>query len=149
MMNALSSQDKITVTRTLRVKTMITDAFRERAAKEDETELEQIDSQITQLREVAQKRLHELEQSDLSQDDKNMGLGHLQQQFDQDMMTLLNSKQDVLARKETLAKTQNGTYVTTGELRDTVELKVGDTIYEKLRGGEILVKDGVITAIIA
>jgi hypothetical protein len=150
MMNALESRETITVSRTLIVKTMITDAFRQQAAKEDERELKQVDENIGQLRQMAEQRMHEIQQAaQLTDEDKALAQQHLQQQFDQDMLTLLNAKQEVMVRKETLGKTANGTYVSTGELQDTVTLKVGDDIYKALRGAEILVKDGVITAILA
>jgi poly-D-alanine transfer protein DltD len=149
MMNVLESLETMTVSRSIVVKTMITDAFREQAAKEDEKELSQVDANIGQLRQMAEQRLNDIQQAEqLSDADKQIAQTHLQQQFDRDMVTLLNAKQEVLARKDALSKTANGSYVTTGELQDTVQLKVGQNIYQVLRGAEILVKDGVITAML-
>jgi poly-D-alanine transfer protein DltD len=149
MMNALESLEAMTVSRSVVVKTMITDAFREQAAREDEKELNQVDANIAQLRQMAEQRLNDIQQAEqLTEADKQIAQTHLQQQFDRDMVSLLNAKQEVLARQEALSKTTNGSYVTTGELQDTVELKPGQNIYQMLRGAEILVKDGVITAIL-
>jgi poly-D-alanine transfer protein DltD len=149
MMTVLESLETITVSRSIMVKTMITDAFREQASKEDQKELDQVDANIGQLRQMAEQRLNDIQQAEqLSDADKQIAQNHLQQQFDRDMVSLLNAKQEVLARKEALSKTTNGSYVTTGELQDTVQLNVGQNIYQVLRGAEILVKDGVITAIL-
>ena len=147
-MQALDAQKSITVQRDLTVKTMVTDGFREKAMKEDQSELTAVDDNIQQLRESAQGRLNELMQSNLSDEDKQLAQMHLQQQFDEQVTQLLSVKQDVLARQELLANTPNGTYVSTGNVTDTVILNVGDNIYERLKGAEILVRDGLITAIL-
>jgi len=147
-MQALASQASITVQRDLTVKTMVTDGFREKAMKEDHAELSQLDANIQQLREAAQGRLNELVQSNLSNEDKQLAQMHLQQQFDEQVTQFLSLKQEVLNRQEVLANTPNGTYVSTGNVTDSVTLNVGDNIYDRLKGAEILVKDGVITAIL-
>jgi hypothetical protein len=147
-MQALASQEQITVQRDLTVKTMVTDGFREKAMKEDQAELNTIDASIQQLRESAQGRLNELMQANMSQEDKQLAQMHLQQQFDEQVTQLLTLKQEILNRQELLANTPNGTYVSTGNVTDSVTLNVGDNIYDRLKGSEILVKDGVITAIL-
>jgi hypothetical protein len=147
-MQALASQEQITVQRDLTVKTMVTDGFREKAMKEDHAELSALDANIQQLRESAQGRLNELVQSNLSNEDKQLAQMHLQQQFDEQVTQFLSLKQEVLNRQEVLANTPNGTYVSTGNVTDSVTLNVGDNIYDRLKGAEILVKDGVITAIL-
>jgi hypothetical protein len=147
-MQALASQASITVQRDLTVKTMVTDGFREKAMKEDHAELSALDANIQQLRESAQGRLNELVQSNLSNEDKQLAQMHLQQQFDEQVTQFLSLKQEVLNRQEVLANTPNGTYVSTGNVTDSVTLNVGDNIYDRLKGAEILVKDGVITAIL-
>ncbi|MFN7311242.1 MAG: YlqD family protein [Vampirovibrionales bacterium] len=147
-MQALASQTSITVQRDLTVKTMVTDGFREKAMKEDQAELATVDASIQQLRESAQGRLNELMQSNLSQEDKQLAQMHLQQQFDEQVTQFLTLKQEILNRQELLANTPNGTYVSTGNVTDSVTLNVGDNIYDRLKGSEILVKDGVITAIL-
>ena len=147
-MQALASQTSITVQRDLTVKTMVTEGFREKAMKEDQAELATVDASIQQLRESAQGRLNELMQSNLSQEDKQLAQMHLQQQFDEQVTQFLTLKQEILNRQELLANTPNGTYVSTGNVTDSVTLNVGDNIYDRLKGSEILVKDGVITAIL-
>ena len=147
-MQALASQESITVQRDLTVKTMVTDGFREKAMKEDQAELSAVDANIQQLRESAQGRLNELMQSNLIQEDQQLAQMHLQQQFDEQVTQLLSLKQEVLNRQELLGNTPNGTYVSTGNVTDSVTLNVGDNIYDRLKGAEILVKDGVITAIL-
>ncbi|MFN9690783.1 MAG: YlqD family protein [Vampirovibrionales bacterium] len=147
-MQALASQEQITVQRDLTVKTMVTDGFREKAMKEDHAELSALDANIQQLRESAQGRLNELVQSNLSNEDKQLAQMHLQQQFDEQVTQFLSLKQEVLNRQEVLANTPNGTYVSTGNVTDSITLNVGDNIYDRLKGAEILVKDGVITAIL-
>ena len=147
-MHALASQTSITVQRDLTVKTMVTDGFREKAMKEDQAELATVDASIQQLRESAQGRLNELMQANMSQEDKQLAQMHLQQQFDEQVTQLLTLKQEILNRQELLANTPNGTYVSTGNVTDSVTLNVGDNIYDRLKGSEILVKDGVITAIL-
>ncbi len=146
-MQALESKQDIQVQRTLKVKTLLTDAFRETANREHTSELQKVEESIHELRNLAQERLNEIMQSDISDADKQLAQAHIQQQFDQEVLGLLTAKQELLARQEALAKAPNGSYISTGEIEDWVTLKVGDNIYERLRGAEILVKDGVITAI--
>ncbi len=147
-MQALESKQEIQVQRTIKVKTLLTDAFRETANREHSSELQKVEDSIRELKNLAQERLNEIMQSDISDADKQLAQAHIQQQFDQEILGLLTAKQELLARQDALAKSPNGSYISTGEIKDLVTLKVGDNIYERLRGAEILVKDGVITAIV-
>ncbi|MDH4378843.1 MAG: YlqD family protein [Vampirovibrionales bacterium] len=139
--------ETVMVKRQVTVKTVVTDAFRERAKTELGQEVAQIDNQLNQLQAAYQQTLQQLEQ--LSAQGQNVlpQRQQLEQQAGAEQQKLTLLKEEVSKQLGTLDTVSNGTPVITGLLDSWVGLNIGDNIYEKVRDTVILVTDGVITAI--
>lgn len=138
----------ITLKRSITVKSLVTPAFRERAKKELSQETQIIQQQIEQLDLQFQQTLKQLEQAAREGHNVSRQMDQLHRDVQQRRAQLEHLKQEVQNQLANLDNVTEGSYVTTGQLENWVELKVGDEIYKKLRDAEILVKDGVVTAIL-
>ena len=139
---------KISVKRTVIVKTILTDFFRESLKTQTSEEIQALDRQITEL-ELKIKQTHENLQyfsgqfnTETLRQTQN-SLVELNQRFQQ----LLGYKQELMEQCEAISQKSDGEEVVTGVLDNYVELKVGDKLYEKIKNAEIVVKDGVIKRI--
>ena len=139
--------EAVMVKRQVTVKTVVTDAFRERAKTELGQEVAQIDNQLNQLQAAFQQTLQQLEQ--LSAQGQNVlpQRQQLEQQVGTEQQKLTLLKEEVTKQLGTLDTVSNGAPVITGLLDSWVGLNIGDNIYEKVRDTVILVTDGVVTAI--
>jgi TolA-binding protein len=142
-----SSPNTVWVKRQVTVKTIVNQAFRERAKTELSQEVTQIDGQLHQLQAAYQQTLQQLEQ--LSAQGQNVlpQRQQLEQQAGAEQQKLTLLKEEVMKQLGTLDTVNDGTPVITGLLDSWVGLSVGDNIYEKVRDTVITVTDGVITAI--
>jgi len=129
------------------VKTKVTDAFRDRAKSELDNELKLIDTQLQQLEAQYQYSLQQLEKVAQQGQNVQQQLQQLNQEAQQKRSQLASLKMQVSSELGNLDKIENGQYIVTGMLENTVEIRVGENIYEKLQNAEILVEDGVVTSI--
>lgn len=141
------SQASVQLKRQVTVKTKVTDAFRARAKDELDNELKLIDTQLQQLEAQYQYSLQQLEK--VAQQGQNVQpqLQQLNQEAQQKRSQLASLKMQVSSELGNLDKIENGQYIVTGMLENTVEIRIGENIYEKLQNAEILVEDGVVTSI--
>jgi hypothetical protein len=135
--------------RQVTVKTLVTDGFRERATQELDNELKLIDTQLQQLEAQYQYSLQQLEKVAQQGQNVQQQLQQLNQEAQQKRNQLASLKMQVSSQIGNLDKVENGQYIVTGMLENTVELCVGDNIYNKLMNAEMLVEDGIITGIFA
>ncbi len=143
----MTSQQTIQLKRQVTVKTKVTDVFRDRAKTDLDNELKLIDTQLQQLEAQFQYSLQQLEK--VAQQGQNVQnqLQQLNQEAQQKRSQLASLKMQISSELGNLDKIENGQFIVTGMLENTVELKVGDNIYDQLQNAELLVEDGVITAI--
>lgn len=143
----MTSQQSIQIKRQVTVKTKVTDSFRARAKGDLDNELKLIDTQLQQLEAQFQYSLQQLEK--MAQQGQNVQgqLQQLNQEAQQKRSQLASVKMQISSELGNLDKIENGQYIVTGMLENTVELKIGDNIYNLLQNAEILVEDGVIVAI--
>ncbi|MDX2085048.1 MAG: YlqD family protein [Candidatus Melainabacteria bacterium] len=134
--------------RSVVVKTLVTDSFKQQANRELSKELQTIDSQLEQLEAQYQHTLRQLE--GMAQNGQHVApqLQQLNQEAQQRRTQLSTLKMEVSSQLANLDKVPNGTYIVTGNLENYVELGVGDNIYDRIRNAEIRVTDGVVTDII-
>jgi CII-binding regulator of phage lambda lysogenization HflD len=144
---SMTSQQTIQLKRQVTVKTKVTDVFRDRAKTDLDNELKLIDTQLQQLEAQFQYSLQQLEK--VAQQGQNVQnqLQQLNQEAQQKRSQLASLKMQISSELGNLDKIENGQFIVTGMLENTVELKVGDNIYDQLQNAELLVEDGVITAI--
>ena len=143
----MTSNTTIQLKRQVTVKTKVTDNFRVRAKSELDNELKLIDTQLQQLEAQYQYSLQQLEK--VAQQGQNVQneLQQLNQEAQQKRNQLASLKMQVSSELGNLDKIENGQYIVTGMLENLVDLKVGDNLYNTLQNAEILIEDGVITAI--
>lgn len=142
-----ASIPSVRLSRQVTVKTLVTDAFRERARQELDNELQLLDTQLQQLEAQYQYSLQQLEK--VAQQGQNVQpqLLQLSQDAQQKRSQLASLKLQVSSQLGNLDKVENGQYIVTGMLESQVELNVGDNLYDKLTNAEVLVEDGVIKGI--
>ncbi len=141
------TQPAVQLKRQVTVKTKVTDAFRDRAKSELDNELKLIDTQLQQLEAQYQYSLQQLEKVAQQGQNVQQQLQQLNQEAQQKRSQLASLKMQVSSELGNLDKIENGQYIVTGMLENTVEIRVGENIYDKLQNAEILVEDGVVTSI--
>jgi hypothetical protein len=143
----MTTQQAIQLKRQITVKTKVTDNFRLRAKSELDNELKLIDTQLQQLEAQFQYSLQQLEKVAHQGQNVQGQLQQLNQEAQQKRSQMASVKMQISSELGNLDKIENGQYIVTGMLENTVELRLGDNIYDHLQNAEILVEDGVITAI--
>ena len=143
-----SNPTSIGLKRTVTVKSMVTDEFRHRAKSELSEEHTLIRTQLDQLEAQYQQSLKQLEEAARQGHNVACQMDQLHREANGKRQQLAGVEQELSKQLENLDKVQNGAYITTGQLENFAEVNVGDNLYEKIRGAEILIKDGVVTAIL-
>jgi CII-binding regulator of phage lambda lysogenization HflD len=143
----MTNQQSIQLKRQITVKTKVTDNFRLRAKSELDNELKLIDTQLQQLEAQFQYSLQQLEKVAHQGQNVQGQLQQLNQEAQQKRSQMASVKMQISSELGNLDKIENGQYIVTGMLENTIELRLGDNLYDHLQNAEILVEDGVITAI--
>ena len=148
MTNTVQPQESIQLKRQVTIKTMVTDAFREKANKEIAEEQTLLKSEGEALEKQYQANLKQLE--DAARQGHNVApqLDGLHKEVLSRQQQLAEMQQQLSTQLAELEKVANGTFLVTGQMENYVTLTVGDALYEKLRKAEIHVQDGVVTAIV-
>jgi len=136
------------VKRSLNVKTLVTDAFRVQAQKDLSQEQTLVAQQTEQLELQYQNNLRQLEEASRQGHNVARQLDQLHQEANKRKQELATLQAEIDQQLQGLTTLPNGQYIKTGQLENWVPLAVGDNLYQRLRGAEILVTDGKITAIL-
>jgi polyhydroxyalkanoate synthesis regulator phasin len=131
----------ISLKRTVTVKVIVTEEFKKYLAEELKMALANLDNQIKQVEDQGKKLVASLkDQGDSGKKQAQAIVAQMQ----------TDRSQYVQTRAELEKKTKDASLLplnsefTQGTLDGTVEVNVGDNLYEKLGGLEIIIKDGVI-----
>ena len=144
-----SDTPSVQIKRQVTVKTKVTDSFRERAKNELNNEVQIIDTQLQQLEAQYQYSLQQLEKVAQQGQNVQAQLQQLNNEAQQKRNQLASVKMQVSSEIGNLDNVENGQFIVTGMLEEVLNVHVGDNIYEKLQGAEILVEDGIVTHISA
>jgi uncharacterized coiled-coil DUF342 family protein len=136
------------IKRSITIKTLVTDEFRTKAKQELSQETQMMASQLDELETQFQQTLRQLEEAARQGHNVARQMDQLHQEVHQRRAQLQALGQELDSQLKNLDTMSNGGYITTGQLENFVELKVGDDIYKKMRSAELLVKDGIVTAIL-
>ncbi len=128
--------------RVVMVKAIVTEAFKANLVKELERAVGNIDKQTSQVEERAKSYLDTLKKKGL-----NQKASAFKQQINDERAKQAAAKTDLLMKIEEAKKLQENTEFVQGPLEGPVEVAVGDNLYKKVGGAEIIVKDGVIQEI--
>ncbi len=121
------------------VKAIVTEAFKANLVKELERATGNVDAQINQMETQSKGYLEDLKKKGLMQ--KAAAFKH---QLDEERARQSASKADLMMKIEEAKRLQVGSEFVQGPLEGPVDVSVGDNLYKKVGGAEIIVKDGVI-----
>lgn len=140
--------ESISLKRQITIKSTVTDRFRQTAKNEMTEELKLVDSQLEQLENQYQASMKQLESMAKSGQNVARQTEQLNAEAQEKRAQLSNVKMQVASNLANLDRVPDGEKVVTGVLETYVDVKVGDNIYEKLRGAEIIIEDGVVKSIL-
>jgi hypothetical protein len=132
----------IELKRVVMVKAIVTETFKENLVKELERAISNIDNQLAQIKERSKAYLESLKKKGLMQ--KAAAFKH---QVEEERTKQAAAKSDLMMKIEDAKKLQLGSEFVQGPLEGPVNVAVGDNLYKKIGGAEIIVKDGVIQEI--
>ncbi len=134
--------ESIELKRVVMVKAIVTEPFKQNLVKELERAVANLDGQLNQMEGQSKNYLEDLKKKGLMQ--KAAAFKH---QLDEERARQAASKSDLLMKIEEAKRLQVGSEFVQGPLEGPVEVAVGDNLYKKVGGAEIIVKDGVVQEI--
>ena len=137
----------IRVKRPVKVKTIVTDGFKQQAKEELNKEIRLLDNQIMQLElqsKPIQDQISGLYFGEQNSDQVQQSLDEIVRRLEQ----MGELKQELQFQQDNIENLVLNNIIITGSLENYVELKPGHNLYEKFKDAEILVKDGIIQEII-
>ncbi len=140
----------IRVKRPVKVKTVVTEGFKQQAKDELDKEIRLIDNQIMQL-ELQSKQIQDQVSGVSSAFYGEHDMEQIQQSLEDIMRRIQQMgelKQELQFQEDNIDHLTLNNVIITGSLENYVELKPGENLYEKFKDAEIIVKDGIIQDII-
>ncbi|MBU0502098.1 MAG: YlqD family protein [bacterium] len=134
--------DSVELKRVVMVKAIVTEAFRENLIKELERAIGNIENQGSQITTRGKSYLDDLKKKGLMQ--KAAAFKH---QIEEERNKQAAAKSDLMMKIEEAKKLELGSEFVQGPLEGPVEVSLGDNLYKKVGGAEIIVKDGIIQEI--
>ncbi|MFH1542042.1 MAG: YlqD family protein [bacterium] len=134
--------NQVELKRVVMVKAIVTEAFKGNLVKELERAISNIDRQVAQIEERGKAYLESLKQKGLNQ--KATAFKH---QVNEERTKQAAAKADLTMKIEEAKKLQLDTEFVQGPLEGPVVVAIGDNLYKKVGGAEIIVKDGIIEEI--
>ena len=132
----------IELKRVVMVKAIVTEAFKENLVKELERAAKNIDNQLSQMDVQSRGYMESLRKKGNTQQ-----LTAFKEQLQGERNRQAAAKSDLMMKIDQAKNLKVGSEFVQGPLEGPVEVKVGDNLYKKVGGAEIIVKDGVIQEI--
>lgn len=142
------SLQSVSLKRQVTIKSLVTEAFRGRAKTELTDELKLIEAQLEQLETQYHGMLAQLESVAKTGQNVTPQLEQLNREVQEKRNQLGSVKMQISSNLANLDKIQNGDTVVTGVLENYIDVAIGDNIYDKLRGAEIILEDGLVKSIL-
>ncbi len=141
--------ETILLTRQVAVKAIVTENFKGQVASEINRNLQQIDAELQQLEFKGKRAIADLEKraGTPAPPEMRVQIEGIRQQVEAEKMRLAQLKEEMSAQQQALAELPIGSVVTQFTVENPIEVRLGENIFQRLEGGEILVKDGVIQEI--
>jgi len=134
--------DEIELKRVVMVKAIVTEAFKDNLVKELERAVRNLETQETQMEMQSEAYLEDLKKKGLMQ--KAAAFKH---QLEDERSRQAAAKSDLMMKIEEAKRLVLGTEFVQGPLEGPVRLSMGDNLYKKVGGAEIVVKDGIVQEI--
>lgn len=138
----MAEKKSVELKRVVMVKAIVTEAFKQNLVKELERAVANIENQVGQLAARSKAYLENLKKKGLMQ--KAAAFKH---QMEEEKAKQAAAKTDLTMKIEDAKKLQVGTEFVQGPLEGPVNVAIGDNLYKKVGGAEIIVKDGIIQEI--
>jgi chaperonin cofactor prefoldin len=136
------AKQSVELKRVVMVKAIVTEAFKDNLVKELERAVKNLDSQLAQL-ETQSRNFME----DLKKKGQVTQLTTFKKQLEDEKGRQAAAKSDLLMKIEEAKKLVLGTEFVQGPLEGPVVVAVGENLYKKVGGAELVVKDGIIQEI--
>jgi hypothetical protein len=132
----------IELKRVVMVKAIVTEAFKDNLVKELDRAVKNLDMQLNQLEGQSKNFMEELRKKN-----QMAQLTTFKKQLDDEKARQAAAKTDLLMKIDEARKLVLGTEFVQGPLEGPVNVSLGDNLYKKVGGAEIVVKDGIIQEI--
>jgi hypothetical protein len=132
----------IELKRVVMVKAVVTEPFKSNLVKELERAIKNMDAQVSQMESQSKTFLEGLrKKGQMSQ------VTTFKKQLEDEKARQAAAKSDLMMKIDQAKKLVLGTEFVQGPLEGPVNVGVGDNLYKKVGGAEIVVKDGIIQEI--
>ena len=141
--------DSIQLTRQIAVKTIVTENFKTQVSEEIARNLQQIETETQQMEFRIKRAIADLEKrtgTAATAEDRSQVV-NLRGQMETEKIRLNQLKEEMQGQSKALMELPIGSVVTQFTLESPIEVKTGENLFQKLEGGEILIKDGIIQEI--
>jgi hypothetical protein len=141
--------ESIQLVRQIAVRAIVTENFKNQVGQEINRNLQQIDAELQQLEFKGKRAIADIEKrtAGVVTADARVQVETIRQQVESEKMRLLQLKEEMQGQFQALNELPLGSVVTQFTVENPVEVRIGENIFQRLEGGEILVKDGVIQEI--
>lgn len=141
--------ETIQLMRQVQVKAIVTENFKAQVAAEINRNLQQIDAELQQLEFKGKRAVADIEKRSPQPmpPEVRAQVETIRQQVEAEKLRLSQLKDEMTAQSNALNELPIGSVVTQFTVENPVEVRIGENIFQRLEGGEILVKDGVIQEI--
>jgi type II secretory pathway component PulJ len=137
--------DAIQLIRQVAVRAIVTENFKNQVGQEIQRNLQQIDAELQQLEFKAKRAIGEAEKR--AGGEAKVQADAIRQQAETEKVRLIQMKDEMQGQLQALAELPVGSVITQFTVENPVEVRIGENIFQRLEGGEILVKDGIIQEI--
>lgn len=136
------AENSLELKRVVMVKAIVTEAFKQNLVKELERAIGNLEAQVNQMENQSKNYLEDLKKKGLMQ--KAAAFKH---QLEDEKGRQAAAKADLSMKIEEAKRLTIGSEFVQGPLEGPVDVSVGDNLYKKVGGAEIIVKDGIIQEI--
>ncbi|MBI5699670.1 YlqD family protein [Candidatus Saganbacteria bacterium] len=134
--------EEIELKRVVMVKAIVTEAFKDNLVKELERAVKNLETQENQMEMQSTNYMEDLKKKGLMQ--KAAAFKH---QLEEERTRQAAAKSDLTMKIEEAKRLVLNTEFVQGPLEGPVKVGLGDNLYKKVGGAEIVVKDGIIQEI--
>ncbi len=141
--------ESIQLIRQIAVRAIVTENFKSQVGAEIQRNLQQIDAELQQLEFKGKRAISDLEnrsEGNLTPDVRAQ-MDSVRGQVETEKARLNQMKEEMQGQVQALTELPIGSVITQFTVENPVEVRLGENIFQRLEGGEILVKDGVIQEI--
>lgn len=141
--------ETIQLIRQIAVKAIVTENFKNQVGAEIQRNLQQIDAELQQLEFKGKRAIADIEKRATQPvaPEVRVQIETIRNQVEAEKLRLLQLREEMQGQSQALAELPLGSVVTQFTVENPVEVRIGENIFQRLEGGEILVKDGVIQEI--